>query len=188
MPPIAKISKQQIIDIAYEIVKKEGFSSVNARRIAKELNCSVQPIFHNFKTMDEVKQIVYEKIYDTYKTYLLEASKKEYPYKSVGLAYIHFAKEYPNFFKCIFMQKTDLNIEKFMMADQIGDTVIKIGKQFTGLSYEEQKKFHIKIMIFVHGLATLVATNTVQLKDEEIEELVKSIVLDLLANYKKENL
>ena len=50
MPPIRKFKREDIIDTAYNIVKDEGFGSINARRIAKELGCSIQPIFHNFST------------------------------------------------------------------------------------------------------------------------------------------
>ena len=61
MPPIKKYTKEDIIMQAYEIVKSEGFEQVNARRIAKKLGCSVQPLFHNFTSMEEVNKEVYKK-------------------------------------------------------------------------------------------------------------------------------
>ena len=48
MPPIRKFKREDIIDTAYNIVKDEGFESINARRIAKKLGCSIQHIFHNW--------------------------------------------------------------------------------------------------------------------------------------------
>ena len=67
MPPTKKFDKETIVATAYTIVKNEGFGKVNARRIAKELGCSVQPIFHNFTSMEELNKAVYEKIYNKYK-------------------------------------------------------------------------------------------------------------------------
>lgn len=185
MPPRAIFGKEQVLDIAYHIVEKEGFEGLNARKIAKELNASVHPIFKHFKDMEELKKAVYEKIYAKYQEYMLNGAKEEQAYKKMGLSYIKFAKDYPEFFKMIFMQKTNLNAENFVMADNVGDDVIKKGQIVTRLSYEEQKKFHVKVWIFTHGIACLVATNTVKFSDEEIEELLTHTVRQLIVGYKK---
>lgn len=184
--PRRKFLKENIIQTAYEIVKEEGFESINARRIAKELNSSVQPIFHNFATMEELKKEVYEKVYQKYKEYMLRGVEKEKDYKQMGISYIQFAKDYPEFFKIIFMQKTNLNAEKFVMADAIGDDIIKKGQLLTGLPYEEQKKFHVKVWIFTHGIATLVATKTVEFTDLEISELLEKTVREMAIGYIRE--
>ena len=143
MPPIRKFCKEDIINTAYEIVKSEGLSSLNARRIAKELGCSIQPIFHNFSTMNELNKEIYNKIYNTYREYMDGAIDCDKPYKAMGLAYIKFASDYPEFFKIIFMQQTNLNAEKFVMADTVSEDAIKAGMLLSGLSYEEQKQLHI---------------------------------------------
>ena len=48
MPASRKINKDDIIRVCLDIVRKDGINGINARRVAKELNCSVQPIFFNF--------------------------------------------------------------------------------------------------------------------------------------------
>ncbi|MCI8412104.1 MAG: TetR/AcrR family transcriptional regulator [Clostridia bacterium] len=187
MPREMIFKKEDVINTTCNLVKKEGIESVNARRIAKELKSSVHPIFRHFKDMEELKKAVYEKIYETYKEYMLKGiNSKEKPYKQMGLSYIKFAKDYPEFFKIIFMQKTDLNAENFVMGDKMGDDVIKAGQTLTGLSFEEQKKFHIKVWIFTHGIACLVATKTVEFTEEEISELLGNTVLEMLKGYKSE--
>ena len=107
MPPIRKFKREDIIDTAYNIVKDEGFGSINARRIAKELGCSIQPIFHNFSTMEELYKAIYDKISDKCREYMFRDTDKEMAYKHMGLGYISFAKDFPEFFKAIFMQKTE---------------------------------------------------------------------------------
>jgi len=186
MPPIKKYQKEDIINTAYEIVKKEGFSSLNARRIAKELNCSIHPVFQNFSTMEELNKEVFSKIYNKYKEYIMSCVTKDKPYKEMGLAYIRFAKDYPEFYKILFMQETNLKMESFMMRDPISDDIIKAGKTFTGLSYDEQKNFHLKVWVFTHGLCCLIATKTIDLSDEEIEEFLLSTTWELSLGMKKE--
>lgn len=186
MPRKMTFQKEDVLNTAYEIVEKEGFEGINARRIASELNSSVHPIFKHFKDMEDLKKAVYEKIYGKYQEYMLSGVNEEKAYKKMGMSYIEFAKDYPEFFKIIFMQKTNLNAENFVMTDKIGDDVIKRGQILTGLSFEEQKKFHVKVWIFTHGIACLVATKTVEFSDNEISELLGNTVLEMLKGFKIE--
>ncbi len=184
MPPARKFKKEDIINAAYEIVKEEGFVGVNARRVAKELGCSVQPIFHNFATMEELHKETYKKIYAKYQEHMKNGAKEEKKaYLKMGLSYIKFARNYPEFFKAIFMQKTKMDAESFVTADTEENDVIKVGQTMCKLSYEEQKKFHVKVWIFTHGIACLVATKTVVFSDEEIEVLLKESVREMLKGY-----
>lgn len=180
MPPTKKFQREHIIDVAYKVAEKEGMSAINARRIAKELGSSVQPIFHNFANMEELIKEVYDKIYAKYIEYMKVGLNEEKAYKKSGLAYIKFAKDYPEFFKIIFMQRTDLNAEDFILADDKGDNIIKLGQTLTNLPYEEQKRFHVKVWIFTHGLACLVATNTIKISEEEISDLLEKTVREIL--------
>lgn len=185
MPPLRKFSKDDIIDVAYEIVKKEGIKSLNARKIASELKSSVQPLFHNFTNMEELKNSVIAKIYNTYQEYMRNGALEEKAYKGMGIAYIKFAKEYPNFFKVLFMSESKLSPTSFIQNDDTGNNVIKNGQIFSGLSIEQQKIFHLKVWIFTHGIATMVVSKTVEFSDEEIEELLSSTTREMLIGYKK---
>ena len=52
MPAVRKVSKDQIIDAALEVLRDDGFSAINARSVDKKLGCSTQPIYFSFKNMD----------------------------------------------------------------------------------------------------------------------------------------
>lgn len=186
MPPLRKYKKEEILDVAYNLVAEEGIKSLNARHLASLLGCSVQPIFHNFASMEELERNVYERIYNKYQEYMQSGLDTGNPYKQMGLSYIKFAHDYPEFFKILFMQQTKLNAENFIMNDNMGNNVIKIGQSLTHLSFEEQKKFHVKVWIFTHGISCLVATKTVELPEEEIESLLESSVREMLKGYLSE--
>ncbi len=184
MPPIKRINKEDIINKAYDMVIENGMNSLSARRIAKELNCSVQPIFSHFSSMEELNKEVYDKIYKKYEEYMLSGINEERGYKNTGLSYIRFAKDYPEFFKILFMQKTDLTFSNFISADNVDNEIIKAGQKVTGLSYDEQREFHKKVAIFTHGLACLVATKTVRFTDQEIDKLLEITVWEMLKGIK----
>lgn len=189
MPPIKKYDKDSILNTSLAIVSKEGIDKLNARRIAAYLNSSVNPIFNNFKNMDELKSELYKRIYQIYQEYMNNGKNSQgmkNSYKGMGMGYIRFAKDYPEYFKIIFMQESNLNAESFILSDDEGNDVIKEGQKLTGLSYEEQKKFHIRVWIFTHGIACLVATKTVNLTDDEISELLETTVRQMVIGYMKE--
>lgn len=186
MPPLRKYTKENIIDCAYKIVEKDGYEGLNARSIANYLGCSVQPIFHNFSNMKELNFEVYKKLYDKYKEYMLVNQNQKNPYKEMGLSYIRFAKDYPNFFKILFMSETKLNADDFIMKDALSDEIIETGRHIMGLSFEEQKKFHVKVWIFTHGIACLMTTKTINFTDEEINELLEKSIRQMLIGYQKE--
>ena len=183
MPKAMQYSKQDVVQVAYEIVKEEGLEGINARKIAKKLNSSVHPIFNHFENIEELKKAVVEKIVETYHSYMISGKGKEKYYKQMGLSYIQFAKDFPQFFRIMFMNPTKLSAEKFIMADSAGDEIVKTGQILTGLSYEEQKKFHVRVWIFTHGIACLVATNTVKLSNKEIEEMLENTVRQMAIGY-----
>ena len=53
MPPKIKITKEEIVDTALNLVREAGEQALNARSIAAKLKCSTQPVFSNFETMED---------------------------------------------------------------------------------------------------------------------------------------
>lgn len=45
MPAIKKISREAIINAAIDVLREGGAMAINARSIAKKLECSTQPIY-----------------------------------------------------------------------------------------------------------------------------------------------
>ena len=49
---------------------------------------------------------------------------------------------------------------------------------------EQQKVFHLKVWVFTHGIASLVATDTVEFTEIEIMELLASTTREMLMGFK----
>lgn len=190
MPPKKRITKEEILETAYQVSREQGLDKINARLLAQKLHCSVQPIFFNFTNMEELKKEVIQKMIDHYhlimKRGILEAKEKgKSPYKGLGLAYIQFAKEEPIIFQTIFMGQTKLNPEEFMTSDpQIFAEAINQGSLALGLSKEEMKNFHLHVWIYTHGIASLIATNTCHISIEEASNMLTEVVSSLITGQK----
>lgn len=104
----------------------------------------------------------------------------------MGLAYIKFARDYPNYFKLLFMTETDLTPENFISRDDSENDIIRYGQAMTGFNADLQRAFHLKVWIFTHGLATLVASGTVQFSDAEVERLLTETTREIARGVRAE--
>lgn len=174
MPTTLKITKEKILDAAFSIARSYGVNKVSNREIAKRLNCSIRPIYYQFKNVDELNKELYVKIEKFFYKFIMDNMIDTMPlYKQVGINYIKFAREETNLFKFLFMTRSDLIPKEFISKDQEDfKELVKLIKISTKLSDKDVESFHIKMWIFAHGIATLSANNTVEFNDEQISHLL----------------
>jgi len=172
MPPRFKFTKDEITNAALNVTRKEGLSGLTARALAAELGCSVKPIFGLFKNMEEVQQEVIKAADALNQSYLKEDMQKgsNPPYKSVGMAYIRFAKEEKELFKLLFMRDRSREVKEENMENLM--PVLQIIQEKTGMSEKDAYTFHIEMWIFVHGMATMIATNYLDFDEEYISKVL----------------
>lgn len=173
MPKNIKITKKMILNAAFEITKKDGISKVSNREIAKKLNCSIRPIYYQFKNSDELFNSLYNMIYEYFYKFILANLNDKFPkYKQVGLNYIKFAREEKNFYQVLFLNK-NCNLDTFNGNNDSNFNKVKdFIKISTNLSNEDINDFHFKMWTFCHGLATLLANDKIYLTDEQIKILI----------------
>ena len=166
-----KITKEIILNAAFEIVQKKGIDGLSNREIAKKLNCSIRPIYYQFKNVSELNKELYVKMEKYFYKFLLDNIKTNIPaYKQVGINYIKFAQKEKNIFKALFMSDTNLFVSEFITKDEDYKELEKIIKDCTKL--DDVMSFHSKMWIFTHGIATLIATNTIKFSEQDISELL----------------
>ena len=174
MPTQIKISKDMILDAAFEIVRQNGMEKLNNREIAKRLKCSIRPIYYQFKNVYEMQEELYKKIEKFFYQFLLDNMIEDVPkYKQVGINYIKFAKQEKNFFQILFMSNIGLSPDAFV--SKAGDDykeIEELVKISTNLKEEDIKGFHTKMWFYCHGIATLVANDTMKVTEEQIRDLL----------------
>ena len=185
MPPKAKITKENILEASLKLVRHGGISALNARAIANELNCSTQPIFTVYMTMDEAKTDVINMAREYFYKFFTEHIKRQDvpPYKASGLAYIKFAKDEKELFKLLFMR--DRTEEQKQINGYDFDVAIKMIMADTGFNYDTAKKLHLNIYIVAHGMATMIATSYLDMSNEVINEILTDTYQSLLKQYQE---
>lgn len=186
MPPRVKITKSDIVQAAVELVRKSGEQAINARSVAAALNCSTQPVFSNFATMEELRAAVKEAANALYQSYLQMdmASGKFAPYKASGMAYIRFAREERELFKLLFM--CDRSNENIGDDRKSIHPLLEIIQKGLGITEDEAFMFHLKMWIYVHGIATMIATAYLNWDDDFISKLISDAYTSMKNHYLEE--
>ena len=186
MPPKVKITKEDIIDAAVGIVRKDGANAIGARALASALNCSTQPIFSNFESMEELKLAVVKKADALCCEYIqCEIESGLYPaYKASGMAYIRFAKEEKELFKLLYMR--DRRGEDPSLDSPINDQMENFVHSNTGLDGNDATLFHLEIWACVHGIATMFATGYLDLDWDLVSRMLTDSYQGLKKQYETE--
>ena len=183
MPPKFKFTRDEITNAALNVTRKNGISGLTARALAAELGCSVKPIFGLFKNMEEVGQEVFIASDLLCQNYLREdmAKGKYSPYKASGMAYIRFAKEERELFKLLFMR--DRSREKIEENKEEIRPLMQLIQQNLGISEDEAYLFHLEMWLYVHGIATMIATSYLDWDDEFISRVLTDAYMGLKYRY-----
>lgn len=166
------ITKEQIVQVACQIVSESGMDGLNMRSLAQRCNCSTQPIYLSFANADELKREVVKEMLACYNRYIFdEIASNRYPeYKATGIAYIRFAKEQPHFFKYMFMRdRTGENVNEEMATEfnREAERVVSCG-----VDSDLAIIFHTHMWIYVHGIATMYATGFLNWDWDTVDRLL----------------
>lgn len=189
MPPKIKITEDEIIKLAVQLVREQGFENLNARDLAKKIGCSVHPIFRTFESMEGLKVAVYKAVEHIYNQRMRRSAENEEDgFLGMGLTYIDFAKSEKNLFKLLFM--SDEFREQSMMdivgATEGDDEVIDMLCQRTGLNPKSAKELYAGIWLTTHGIASMFATNNCRFSDDENRRLLNNSFMGLMMKLIKE--
>ncbi|MDP2853298.1 MAG: TetR/AcrR family transcriptional regulator [Smithellaceae bacterium] len=150
-----KISRADIIDAAFEIVRKGGWEQLSARSIAKKLKSSTMPIYSQFKTMEMLEDEVVKK------AVALQAEYSSAPLTNVsalnnGIGYVLFAWEEPHLFAAINDEKhVSMQIPYGALLFEAQVEELTRNQKLAGLSRDQLRYFHFLTWMFVRGIATL---------------------------------
>ena len=109
--PRQRITKEILLECAYNLVKEKGFFSLSAKSLALAAHCSVQPIYSYFTNMDELKDYIYQKAGTEYKEFLEQRTgtelreKEKNPAIRYGSSHILFASQFPHLFFFFFNRR-----------------------------------------------------------------------------------
>jgi hypothetical protein len=134
--------------------------------------------------MDELRSDVMQAAKKLYLQYIEVGMKDPAypPYKASGISYIKFAKEEKELFKLLFMR--DRSQEKIKQDREDLSELLHLITANTGMSMDDAYMFHMEMWIFVHGIATMIATSYVNWDKETISRMMTDAYQGIKERYK----
>ena len=177
MPPKARITKDMVVDAAFEVARKTGAENINARTVSKKLNCSTQPVMYHFATIEELKRAAYKKTDEYHTEYLMNIPKTQKDVMlGIGLNYIRFAVEEPNLFYFLFQSgfAVENTLLEMINSEEL-TPIISVMQEEMNINIEQTKEIFVTLALFVHGYASIIANNSLEYDEELITTHLKRV-------------
>ncbi len=187
MPPKQRFSPDDVIEAAYQVVRKKGWEGFSARTIANELNSSTRPIYDYFSSMENIEAEVVKKVLETFVAFISQERTGD-PWLDQALGYVMFASQEKHLFRCINDEKHTPLQKQFAKHHWIElGKKLAADERFKVLPDETQHKIRAARWVMIHGLASLISSGWVKgtITDESI--LSDEIGFNLVDFLKKVN-
>ncbi len=187
MPPKQKFTKEEVVNAALEITRRDGITALTARRLGAELDSSSRPVFTVFQNMNEVQNETVQAARALYNQYVSKGLAKPNSFKGVGMAYIQFAKDEPKLFHLLFMTENGVVPELtdvLSMIDENSSKILEAVQKEYGLDDSKARKVYQYLWIFTHGVATLCATKVCQFEEAGISGMLDDVCRSILQRMK----
>lgn len=167
--PKQRITKEMVVNAAFELARAGGMEQVLVKRIAERLGCSVQPIYSYCNNMEELRRDIEARAGNFVQNYLSSHIDEEDLFRSTGQAYIHIAQKEPHLFKLFILQQREpvSSLEDLYEAEANPRTAAAIAGQY-GLSLSQARRLHLNMLIYTIGLGTIFSVSRPGISPEEI--------------------
>lgn len=167
--PKQKITKEMVVDAAFDIARTQGTDQILVRNIANKLGCSVQPIYSYCNNMESLYRDVEEKAAGFIKEYLSSHIDKNNFFQSTGRAYIQLAKEEPHIFKLFILRKRKtIHSLEDLYEQETDPQVARFISDDLDIALSKAKELHLNMLIYTVGIGTILATAEPDILTDEI--------------------
>lgn len=173
VPPRIKVTRDDILTAALNLVRQSGIESLNARNLALALGCSTQPIFTHFSTMEELRSAVYSRTDGYQSTYLNEhVTLDQDVMASFAMAYIDFAVAEPNLFRFLTGYDNAEDMAEVVTSDDCNDQALDPVRQLVATDDETANAAFLDMYLYASGLAASLVANQIDLDRDQITSMV----------------
>jgi len=167
MPPKPKLRKDDIVKIAFDHVRKNGWDGLTARYLAEKLNSSTKPIYFHFTSMKEIEEEVVKKAMDLILRYTI-TSRSDDPWIDHAVGVVMFAVEEKYLFRSIFDEKhVEARKKHSVQVWRSGEKYLVNHPLFKDLNDHQVEIIRRARWIFTHGLASLLNISNWPFEGEE---------------------
>ena len=179
-----QITREMILEAAFEILDESGIGSVAIKNIAARLNCSTQPVSWQFGSMMELKKELFwysARKFSADMERLMKGRPAIEAFFITGMNYISIACDHPNVFR--FVNVDDpmdsigerLNGDTSIFAMQFDEVSAGLLAKEYGMSEESAAEIIRDTVIYTHGLSVMMMYDNYRLPKEKACEMIYKV-------------
>lgn len=172
-------TKDQILKAAHEVVLESGFEKFTARNVAKKMGISTQPIYLEFKNMEDLKRTLLQKIQTDLTRKFMSQPITGDLIVDAPVHYVEFALKKPRLFKALFVDPKGGGPIMYEYSVEFYKELSKQSRRFGKLPKEDYELLHLEAWVVVNGLITMLLAGIIKLTREELIELVQQLIEDI---------
>lgn len=176
-----QITREMILEAAFEILDESGIGSVAIKNIAARLNCSTQPVSWQFGSMQELKKELFwysARKFSADMERLMKGRPAIEAFFVTGMNYISIACDHPNVFR--FVNVDDpmdsigerLNGDTSIFAMQFDEVSAGLLAKEYGMTEETASEIIRDTVLYTHGLAVMMMYDNYRLPKETACEMI----------------
>jgi len=178
MPPMRTITREAVLEAGLELVRVEGFDALSARRLARAMGCSTQPIYSVCGSMKDLQEAIEDRIKRYVTDRLASEPQSGRPaFLQLGLATLRFANDEPHLYTraAEFMRsRLDRALPPPVLAS------MRMEPRLAHLSLAKLKRVHASLFLVSQGLTSLLGPGTsrtaLATAEHYLEEIGEAIV------------
>ncbi len=160
MPALVALSREDVLEGALDLLRKEGPGAITARSLAQKLGCSTQPIYSAFGGMKDLERELLREVRGIYREFVTHQGGDS-PFENLGLSYLRFAREEPRLFNWMIESgrlKVDFDGKTHSPEIQLGLERMATDPTLAGLRPDQIERLQRNLWIYTHGLAVLLSS------------------------------
>lgn len=167
--PKQRITKEMVVDAAFEIARNSGMEQVLVKNIADRIGCSVQPIYSYCKNMEGLRRDVTDQVNCFIREYIAAHIDRKDLFRSTGNAYIRLAQEEPNLFRIFILRQRDgISSLSDLYQSEAGPQVAGFIAEQLQISVPQARQMHLHMLIYTIGLGTIFSVTSPGISPDEI--------------------
>lgn len=188
MPPKQKITKDMLLEHAFQIAKEQGIMSVTSRSVAKSIGCSIQPVFSQFPTMEELRQATFEYACNKLMQEILEHQEKPDFMTKTNIWMLNLARNEPNLFELLYLSDSfsSSNIWDVKMKWECNKKMMSAMEQRYQLTEAECKDIFLRGFFMLFGIAAMIAKGKIEISNDEAIDMVQRTIQQIVHSQKGE--
>lgn len=157
MPPQVRFSREDILKAAFELAIEGGLSTITAQAMAGKLNSSVQPLYSNFPSVQELKQALAENVCRLFREYVTNNYLGE-PYIDIWIGELLFAKSFKNLYLSFLVERNNFE-DSFLELNRAEFEIFKTDAKLQGLSHDQLHALYRHMQIYCYGLCVMICND-----------------------------